>query len=284
MSIDLALSMQLPYKIFSTFHRFDNYYVDDMKYGDLDNFDFNRLGLDDISAYVDPYKLIAFHPFDAFNRHDLDFNNKIVQGKPITRQQCANILFEEMKDLSSSFAYGKYAHIISELIHHFHYGNGSSWHSLALDNAFREVVEGTESGNTLMIIRKEIDTHLIKRQKARLDFNFLAEIRNKISRQARLPKFNRLEDRFNGLGISVHDVYAQEITLFNFQRYAMSWHGLLRFRAQDHFGLGIEDIINPLYKKFRFFRIWFFLQRHRDYAYKPFFTNFSAHTNIRGSL
>ncbi|KFC07486.1 uncharacterized DUF3289 family protein [Trabulsiella guamensis ATCC 49490] len=30
------------------------------------------------------------------------------------------------------------------------------------------------------------------------------------------------------------------------------------------------------YNQFRFFRIWFFLQRHRGFAFKPFFTNFHA--------
>ncbi|MGQ7148140.1 DUF3289 family protein, partial [Escherichia sp. SS-MK2] len=25
-----------------------------------------------------------------------------------------------------------------------------------------------------------------------------------------------------------------------------------------------------------FFRIWFFLQRHKDFAFKPFFTNFNT--------
>ncbi|EAO6826229.1 DUF3289 family protein, partial [Salmonella enterica] len=31
-------------------------------------------------------------------------------------------------------------------------------------------------------------------------------------------------------------------------------------------------------------RIWFFLQCHRDYAYKPFMTNFSAHIRINGRV
>jgi len=35
MNMDMLLSMSLPVEIFSTFHRFDNYYIDDMQYGDL---------------------------------------------------------------------------------------------------------------------------------------------------------------------------------------------------------------------------------------------------------
>jgi uncharacterized protein (TIGR03034 family) len=101
---------------------------------------------------------------------------------------------------------------------------------------------------------------------------------------SKLPKFNRYTDRVNGLGVSIHDIYAQQIKLVRFQRYAMSWEGLLSFKGQDHFGLGREDIANELYKNFRFFRIWFFLQRHRDYAYKPFMTNLTAHVHFKGSV
>ncbi|WP_330986147.1 MULTISPECIES: DUF3289 family protein [Enterobacterales] len=47
-------------------------------------------------------------------------------------------------------------------------------------------------------------------------------------------------------------------------------------------GLDINDIHNSLYRNFRFFRIWFFLQRHRDFAFKPFFTNFNADIMVKG--
>lgn len=117
-----------------------------------------------------------------------------------------------------------------------------------------------------------------------MDYDFIIELNSVIKRDSRLPKFNRFVDRFNGLGISVHDIYAQKISLVRLQRYAISWDGLLFFKGQDHFGLGKEDITNALYKNFRFFRIWFFLQRHRDYAYKPFMTNFSAHIRINGGV
>ncbi|WP_373240618.1 DUF3289 family protein [Kluyvera ascorbata] len=110
------------------------------------------------------------------------------------------------------------------------------------------------------------------------------ELNSVIKRDLRLPKFNRFIDKFNGLGISVHDIYAQKISLVRLQRYANSWEGGLFFKGQDHFGLGKEDITNALYAQFRFFRIWFFLQRHRDYAYKPFMTNFSTHVIIKGRV
>lgn len=48
MNIDALLSMSLPCEIFATFHRFENYYTDDMQCGDLNDWDFQQLGLEDI--------------------------------------------------------------------------------------------------------------------------------------------------------------------------------------------------------------------------------------------
>ncbi|EKH5247978.1 DUF3289 family protein, partial [Salmonella enterica subsp. arizonae] len=107
----------------------------------------------------------------------------------------------------------------------------------------------------------------------------LHKIQTKLLR-SKLAKFNNLEDRINGLEICVHDIAAQKITLTNFQKYAIGWSATLHFVAQDHFGLDVADIKNKLYREFRFFRIWCFLQRHRDFAFKPFFTNFNTITRI----
>ncbi len=37
-------------------------------------------------------------------------------------------------------------------------------------------------------------------------------------------------------------------------------------------------------RNFRFFRIWFFLQRHRDFAFRPYFANFNASIMVNESL
>lgn len=283
MNIDMALSKNMPCVLFSTFHRFNNCYIDDMQHGDLGDDDFKRMGLNDISARVDPFNLIEFDSFSAFQSSTFTFSEPTPIGRKISRQQCANILFDEMKQLSTIFSRGKYAHIIHELIDHFHYGNGLPWQSTSLDSAYKEIVEGIGTNDALRTIIEMIDNHLIYRGMSNIDFDFITKIGNKINR-TRLAKFIRFEDKFNGLGVSVHDVYAQEISLINFQRYAMSWSALLYFKGQDHFGLGKEDINDTIYKNFRFFRIWFLLQHHKDYAYKPFLTNFSAHIHVRGGM
>ncbi|AXE05245.1 hypothetical protein CHD23_20110 [Salmonella enterica] len=284
MSSGLYLSMSLPCEIFSTVHRFENYYIDDMQYDDMDDGDFQQLGLVDISMRVDPFKCLQFETMYSFNTHALDFAPQKLQGRPISRQQCADIMFDEMKELSSQFASGQYAPLIGKLIDHFHYGNGQPWTDELLNRAYAEIISGIGTNDVLVKIKRAINERLNSKKQVIIDYGFIMEIKSVIKRDSRLPKFNRFIDKFNGLGISVHDIYAQRISLARLQRYAMSWEGVLFFKGQDHFGLGKEDITDALYNKFRFFRIWFFLQRHRDYAYKPFMTNFSAHIRINGRV
>jgi len=279
MNLDMFMSTEFPKVIFSTFHRFEDYYTSDMQYGDLDDHDFFRLGLRDISEKVDLYRLLEFDELTSFRPLSAGFTTKVQAGRPISKQRCADILFDEMKTLSTQFAYGKYSHLIKELIDHFHFGNGTSWHSGHLDWAYKEIIEGIGTNEVLTTITDAIDEHLVSKRQACLDLDFFDNLHTALF-DKKLPKFNRFEDKYNGLGISVHDVYAQEISLIYFHRYAMSWDGLLYFKAQDHFGLGSEDIVNSLYNNFRFFRIWFFLQHHKNFAYKPFMTNFSVHINI----
>ncbi|HCR9750577.1 TPA: DUF3289 family protein [Citrobacter koseri] len=283
MSNDMYLLMSLPREIFATSHRFEDYHIDDMQYGDLDDWDFYTLGLKDISARVDPFRCLQFDMMTTFNSQALDFGHQQPQGRPISRQHCADILFDEMKELSAQFAKGLYSPIIGELIDHFHYGNGQPWFGELLNRAYEEVIRGVGTNDMLMKIRDEINKQLHSKRDARLDDFFFVRLKSEMQ-DSKLPKFNRYIDRVNGLGVSVHDIYAQQIKLVRFQRYAMSWEGLLSFKGQDHFGLGKEDITNTLYKNFHFFRIWFFLQRHRDYAYRPFLTNLNAHAHIKGSV
>ncbi|EAZ6557973.1 DUF3289 family protein, partial [Salmonella enterica] len=253
MSSGLYLSMSLPCEIFSTVHRFENYYIDDMQYGDMDDGDFQQLGLVDISMRVDPFKCLQFETMYSFNTHALDFAPQKLQGRPISCQQCADIMFDEMKELSSQFASGQYAPPIGKLIDHFHYGNGQPWTDELLNRAYAEIISGIGTNDVLVKIKRAINERLNSKKQVIIDYGFIMEIKSVIKRDSRLPKFNRFIDKFNGLGISVHDIYAQRISLARLQRYAMSWEGLLFFKGQDHFGLGKEDITDALYNKFRFF-------------------------------
>ncbi|EDR0195294.1 DUF3289 family protein, partial [Salmonella enterica subsp. houtenae] len=201
-------------------------------------------------------------------------------GIKISHSECVDILFTEMKELAGMFSfYGEYRFLIEELIGHFRYGNGSLFYSQPLNSAFHKRINIKTHNSPLLIIKKCIEDEFKNHKREVYIPALLHKIQTKLLR-SKLAKFNNLEDRINGLGICVHDIAAQKITLTNFQKYAIGWSATLHFVAQDHFGLDVADIKNKLYREFRFFRIWFFLQRHRDFAFKPFFTNFNTITRI----
>lgn len=267
-------SMYLPYTLFETVGRFNDNNADDMQCGDMGEQELLSLGLRDISARVDPYRLIRYaFPY----KYQLDgLVNSVTRGIKISREECVDILFNEMKELSQMFSFhGEYKTLIGEMIDHFRYGNGSHFYSQRLDSAFHSRVRNYSHRNPFFIIKNEIMNQFSKNPDSTDYLSFLTGIQREIYRSD-LPKFNEKKDRINGLGITVHDIAAQKITLLNLQRYAMGWSATVAFEAQDHFGLDVIDIKSPLYSQFRFFRIWFFLQRHRDFAFKPFFTNFQS--------
>ena len=283
MNFDMALFMSLPCKIFHTNRPFDDRSADDMQCGDLDDNDFIRMGITDISSRVNPFKLIRYDTPGVSQSLEPGFGLQIPSGTSITLDECKEILFDEMKELSTMFAQENSKYRIHELIEHFHYGEGAPWRSVQLDLAYKDIIEGIGTNDTLLTITESINNHFIYNNNIRFDVFTAKTIRDNIY-DTWLPKFNRAEDRSNGLGISVHDVYAQEITLMSLKKYALSWEGLLHFRGQDHFGLDKTDVTNKIYRNVRFFRVWFFLQRHKNYAFKPFFTNFDAHVRINGGI
>ena len=98
----------------------------------------------------------------------------------------------------------------------------------------------------------------------------------------RLPKFDRLQDRVNGLGITVHDPWATHITIKSLYIDKERYHAKVHYEVQDHFGLDDDDISKVKFKYFRFFGIWFILQRYSLFAFKPFMTNMEATVDIYG--
>lgn len=239
--------INIPCTLFETISLFDDFSADDMQYGDMVEQDFLSLGLSDISAKVDPYRLIKYH-FPGPGSINVAFSASS-SGTKISQRECTDILFAEMKELAKMLSFfGQYKTLIEDLIEHFRYGNG---------------INSTPSTGYQPLILQSIKTKLLS---------------------SRLNKFNDFEDSFNGLGISVHDISAQKISLLSFQKYAIGWSATIHFVAQDHFGLDVTDIKNKTYSKYRFFRIWFFLQRHKDFAFKPFFTNFNTIERIENYL
>lgn len=87
--------------------------------------------------------------------------------------------------------------------------------------------------------------------------------------------FNNFFDNLNGIGITIHQVYATKIELINYfcdtdKRY---WTGTFRYTLYDHFGLDWVDILkhgedNIPPQGGDGFKAWYLLQRYRKT--KPF--------------
>lgn len=128
MNNTLLLLINIFCTLFETISLFDDYFADDMQYGDMVEQDFFLLGLSDILAKVDFYRLIKYYFFGlgfinvAFSA--LSFGTKILQ------RECTDILFAEMKELAKMFFFfGQNKTLIEDLIEHFRYGNGSNFYS-----------------------------------------------------------------------------------------------------------------------------------------------------------
>lgn len=57
---------------------------------------------------------------------------------------------------------------------------------------------------------------------------------------------------------------------------------MVHYKVQDHFGLDDDDIMKNKFSQFRFFRIWFILQRYNLFGFKPFITNIETDIEIVG--
>jgi hypothetical protein len=77
-------------------------------------------------------------------------------------------------------------------------------------------------------------------------------MRSEILRAA-LPKFNDFEDRFNGIGITIHDIYFQRIVMLNFRRYQIGWEADILFEAQDHLAWAEKILLKNYTKASGFF-------------------------------
>ena len=276
--------MNFPCEIlFQTKQRFNNSNTDDMQHSDLSASELQSLGLSDVSTIVDPYSMTFKDNSVKYYNYPFITGYSLKDNQSFTPDECANILFDEMRGLSELFASGQYKNLIGEMINHFQHGDGRPFgHNALLNKAYCDLLRAKQYGNTTLgAIRKVINDYVGDKRKQIGSQFFIWDVQKEISRRI-LPKFDDFEDKFNGMGITVHDIYSQRIVMLNFRRYQMGWEADILFEAQDHFGLGREDITRNLYQSFRFFRIWFVLQRYNCFSFKPFMTNFNATVKLMG--
>ncbi|WP_191939449.1 YPO3983 family protein [Pantoea agglomerans] len=275
-------ALQLPCTLFKTQKWMDDYSASDMQCGDLTEAELKfQYGLGYISDRVDPYSLTRRSSMDR--PQSMFCCNLRGQGEKITRQQCAAILFDEFRSLSRQFSlYGPYSHLIEKMITHMQNGNGKPFRDMALDGALKEQIFNDRTKNSTRlrlyeVIEKNIDWD--KRYYPGKEKDKLKEI----IIGGKLPKFDRLEDNFNGMGVTVHDTWATHITLNSLHVENDRFRAVVHYKVQDHFGLDSDDILKTKFSQFHFFCIWFVLQRYNQFGFKPFMTNMEATIQITGT-
>lgn len=275
-------ALTFPCTIFSTQRKMNDRAAADMRYGDLTADQLQkRYFLTDVSEKVNPYTGVRLSPFNL-PQSRFYTPHSIRNAGTCSYQACAQLLFDEMRSLSWPFAiYSPYRQLINKMIDHMQYANGAPFSDAALDMALRnQLLEDNSGKSSLDVIETVINSNINYKQKEfpkQKRQSFDTAIQTTI-----LPKFARKEDSINGLGITVHDIYSIEIKILSLQVHDHSWEAKVQYAAQDHFGLDDNDIMKDKFRQFRFFKIWFILQRYERYGYKPFFTNMNAVINLSG--
>ncbi len=274
-------ALQFPSTLFKTQKWMDDYSASDMRCGDLTEAQLkSHYRLDYISDRVDPYTLTRRSSMDR--PQSMFCCNLRSQGEKITRQQCAIILFDEFRQLSRKFSlYGPYSHLIEKMITHMQNGNGTPFRDVSLDRALKEQILNDRTDNSTFLRIKRI----ISKNTDWSNGFYPSEMKGEITRiicDSKLPKFDRFQDNYNGMGITVHDTWATHITIKSLHIDNNRYRAVVYYKVQDHFGLDSDDILKTKFCQFHFFRIWFVLQRYNQFGFKPFMTNIEATVEISG--
>ncbi|WP_312140997.1 YPO3983 family protein, partial [Pantoea septica] len=258
------------------------YSASDMRCGDLTEAQLKSYyRLDYISDRVDPWTLTRRSAMDR--PQSIFCCNLRGQGEKITRQQCAAMLFDEFRSLSRKFSlYGPYSHLIEKMIAHMQHGDGTPFRDISLDRALKEhIIRDNSRENSTRLLLKEVFDTYIDWHKKYYPTNQKSELPKAIL-EGRLPKFDRFQDNFNGMGITVHDTWATHVSLRSLHIDNDRYRAVVHYKVQDHFGLDSDDILKKKFSQFHFFRIWFVLQRYNQFGFKPFMTNIEATVEITG--
>lgn len=250
--------LSLPARIYTTKNQMDDMHAPDMRCKDRTETvlrDFYRLT--DVSSRCNPYTMAD-------------------------RKRSAAILFDELRDLTDAFSHrGPYQDLMRKLISHMQGNSGTKFSDPLLDRAMSERIDLTTETETLEEIKATLVEHIDWESGCyplHLKHKFTEAIR-----RTTLPKFKSVADFTNGLGITMHDIWATHITLQSLTVSGNRFSAQVHFRSQDHFGLDDTDVRHWIYSNVRLFRIWFVLQRWVEYGYRPFITEMNVTKTIEGS-
>ena len=284
--------LPLPALIYQTKNQMDDYQAKDMHHSDMDVLALRNgvhIDVDNVSAKVNPWTLKLKHKPNPATLYSPYAMQDLEQQMPsVSRDESARIMFDEFRELAKLYSFhGPYKNIITEMITHMQENSGTPYSSPLLDKALKEQILNDHSEQSSLLLIRDILMPAINYEYGfipldKKDKLFDEKGNFKDLSRAVLPKFDRLIDRTNGLVITVHDTWATHITLESLAVEGDSFRAKVHYHIQDHFGLDDTDVLNPVYREFRIFRLWFALQRWDLYGYKPFITEMNATIDISG--
>jgi len=236
-------ALQFPCTIFKTQNWMDDYGAKDMRCGDLTEAQLkSHYRLDYISDRVDPWTLTRRSSMDR--PQSMFCCNLRGQGEKITRQQCVAMLFDEFRSLSRKFSfYGPYRCLIEKMITHMQNNNGASFSDMSLDCALKEhIIRDNSPENSTRLLLKEAFNNYIDWENKCFPVGEKDRLR-KVILDGKLPKFDRFQDNYNGMGITVHDTWTTHITLKSLHIENDRYRAVVHYKIQDHFGLDSDDIL-----------------------------------------
>jgi len=284
---DKPAPLPLPAVIYQTKNRMDDYDAKDMHHGDLDVLALRnqfRLDVDTVSTKVNAYTLRLVNPLNPYgipSPYAMPETQK--QMPAVSREEAAALMFDEFRELAKLFSFqGPYRDVIMEMITHMQENTGTPYSSPLLDRALKEQILNDQSEQSSLLRIKKVISRYVNTEYSFYPLKDKEKFKDEIGNYSVLPKFDRNTDYTNGLVITVHDTWSTHITLESLEVNGDSYRAKVHYRIQDHFGLDDTDVLDPLYQKFRLFRLWFALQRWDLYGYKPFITEINATVEISG--
>ncbi|KGT92266.1 hypothetical protein NG99_14785 [Erwinia typographi] len=265
-----------PFTVYQTQNRMDDRRADDMYCGDLTERQLKEVfRLEKIFGKIDPWTL---------ERTDFPISNFAVIRHKMTHAEVAQRLFDEFRRDSWPFSFLGYRQLFLDMVNHFQCGCGRPFSSSLLNFAYKNQIESDLSSvNSSWLKIKNVLTANIVWDKGYYPDKLKNQLTLAVSNSV-LPRFDRWKDNINGLGMSVHGVYATHITLRSLLVEEKNYRAVVHYKGQDHFGLDNRDIMSPKFHHLNIFRIWFVLQRWQKFAYRPFMTNMEATITIEGKL
>ena len=273
-------ALSFPCTIFTTQKRMDDFGAKDMCCGDLSSEQLKKdFGLSSVSDRVDPWTL-ARKNYQNVPTYPASSS---WHTESISKQECINILFDEFRECAKLFSfYGPYRDNIIEMITHMQHKKGMNFSSTRLDSALREqILTDNAKKNSSRLLLKDAFALNIDWENGLYPTHRKVKLTDAVN-ESILPKFDRIEDRINGMGISVHDTWATRINIKSLRIDGDRFRAVVHYKIQDHFGLDNQDVLDWKFRQFRLFRIWFVLQRYSKFAFKPFMTNMETTIEITG--